>query len=239
MCILIVLRNRVDGYPLLVGSNRDEFRDRPWDPPARDGKLLTPRDRRAGGTWIALHDDGLVVAVTNRPDPVFDASRPSRGLLALDAARAGTVASARDLLAREVFHTPRNAFQILIADAREAWVAIAPVRRSCFEQEDPIPDGVHTMTNLRGLDELDHRGALDALDLPAGTPLDEAVEKMKAALRTHADAGPGGKDEICKHGDDRGTLSSTIVALPAPGSGREPLFLFAPGAPCETKYAAV
>lgn len=237
MCILIVLRDRIEGYPLLVGSNRDEDRSRPWEPPCRDGEILAPRDRKAGGTWIALADSGLLVAVTNRPDPTLDPTRPSRGLLTLDAARAGTVAAARELLVDETFHAPRNAFQMLVADATDAWIVLTRAKKICFMEEHPLPPGLHTLTNRMGLDELDHGGALDALDVPAGTPLDRAIDLLKAALATHADPGPDGPDEICKHGADRGTLSSTIVALPAPGSGNAPVFLFAGGPPCTTPFA--
>ncbi len=34
----------------------------------------------------------------------------------------------------------------------------------------PVPDGLHTLTNLTGLDELNHRGGLTPLDLPEDTP---------------------------------------------------------------------
>ena len=98
MCTLVILKDRIAGYPLVLGANRDEFRDRPWEPPRRDGGVVAPRDLRAGGTWLALADSGLLVAVTNRPEEDPDPDRPSRGTLALDLARTGSVAAARDLL---------------------------------------------------------------------------------------------------------------------------------------------
>ena len=82
MCTLVILRDVVAGYPLVLGANRDEYRDRPWEPPRREGEVLAPRDLRAGGTWLAVHRRGLLVAVTNRADLPYDPSRPSRGLLA-------------------------------------------------------------------------------------------------------------------------------------------------------------
>jgi hypothetical protein len=62
---------------------------------------------------------------------------------------------------------------------------------------------------------------------------------IEPALRVHGDTGPQGKKQVCKHGEERGTLSSAIVALPEPGSGHAPLFWFAPGTPCETDYSQV
>ncbi len=240
MCILVILRNRVKGWPLVVGANRDEFRDRPWAPPARDGDLLTPRDLRAGGTWIALHDAGLLVAVTNRPDPPPDPTRPSRGLLALELARTGDPGAARRLLGTELGRTPRNAFQVLLATAEEARVAVHPGARGGPFDEVEIPDGIHTLTHLRGLDELEDRGALRPLREAAEGDLRDVIEAMRRVLGTHAPAGPAGPDEICKHGTDRGTLSSSILALPAPSPGtRSALWLFAPGPPCTTPYRPV
>jgi hypothetical protein len=239
MCILIVLRNRVQGRPLVVGANRDEFRDRPWRPPLRTGPVLAPRDLRAGGTWIALHDAGLTVAVTNRPEPDPDPERPSRGILALDLAGTGDAGRAVELLEAELRRARRNAFRVLVATAAEAYVGVHPGPDGSWGEILEVDDGLHTLTNLRGLDELDHRGALDAADLREGTPLEAALPRMKEALAVHEDRGPGGADAICKHGEDRGTLSSSILALPAPGSGEAPLFLFAPGPPCETAWEEI
>jgi hypothetical protein len=235
VCILLVLRDRVAGWPIVVGSNRDEYRDRPWDPPRLDGGILAPRDRRAGGTWIGLHRAGLLVAVTNRPDPDPDPDRPSRGTLAMDLLAAGTVDGAVARLRATVREGRRNAFQALIASATEAVVGVHPDEEGGVEVRS-IPSGLHTLTNRWGLDELDHRGVLDDVDLPPGSTLPEALERMKTALATHEDRGPGAPDTICKHGDDRGTLSSTIVAVPGEPS-TVPVFLMAPGAPCEAPWS--
>ncbi len=73
------------------------------------------------------------------------------------------------------------------------------------------------------------------LDRPEGATLDETLARLRGTLALHDDRGPGGRDVICKHGKDRGTLSSTIVALPASGEV-PPVFLMAPGAPCELAW---
>ncbi|MHC4861355.1 MAG: NRDE family protein, partial [Planctomycetota bacterium] len=117
MCILVVIRERVAGWPVVVGANRDEYRDRPWEPPRWDGDVLAPRDLRAGGSWIALHRDGFLVALTNRPEARPDPARPSRGLLVMDLARQGEVRAALGLLEEELARRRRNAFQVLLASA--------------------------------------------------------------------------------------------------------------------------
>jgi Transport and Golgi organisation 2 len=236
MCILLILRNRVEGYPLVVGANRDEYRDRPWDLPRMDGDVLAPRDRRAGGTWIGVNRSGLLVAVTNRPEEAPDPSRPSRGLLAMDLLRVASPEHALDLLRSELARERRNALRVLVASADEAHVATHPAD----DDGGPVtirgvPDGLHTLTNRRGLDDLDHRGGLDAANLPAASTLYDALGRLKSALALHDDRGPGGPDTICKHEHDRGTLSSTIIALPERAEAA-PVVLMAPGAPCETPW---
>jgi hypothetical protein len=238
MCILVILRNRVAGWPLIVGSNRDESRDRPWDPPRVDGHVLAPRDRRAAGTWIGVNRAGLVVAVTNRPDPDFDRARPSRGAVAMDLLRCAGVDEAADRLRVILEDGRRNAFQILLGSVERAVAAVHPGEDGEPLALHEVAEGLHTLTNVRGLDELDHAGALAPADLPAGTELDEALAALRGVLATHEDRGPGPPDVICKHGDDRGTLSSTIVALPEAG-GAPPVFLMAAGAPCETVWEDV
>jgi hypothetical protein len=157
----------------------------------------------------------------------------------MDLAETGSAESARRRLETELRRTRRNACQVLAATANACWVGVHP-----GPDGDPckileVPEGLHTLTNLRGLDELDHRGALEALDLPRGADLEEAVPLFFSALGTHADSGPDDPDVLCKHGEDRGTLSSSVLALPDPASGEAPRWWFAAGAPCETEFLPV
>jgi hypothetical protein len=78
-------------WPVLLGAVRDEFVERPWDPPAAHWPdhpgVLGGRDRTAGGTWLAVDPDCRHPAVgallNGRPLPPVDGARPSRGGLPL------------------------------------------------------------------------------------------------------------------------------------------------------------
>jgi hypothetical protein len=91
----VLLRFRPgDAWPVLLGAVRDEFRGRPWDPPAAhwgDPAVQGGRDRQAGGTWLAVdRSRGVVSALLNgvrRPEPPDGRPRPTRGTLALAALR--------------------------------------------------------------------------------------------------------------------------------------------------------
>ncbi len=85
MCLIVFAYNCHPVYRLILGANRDEFRDRPTDPArfwSDAPHLLAGRDKVAGGTWLGITTNGKVAAVTNYRDPrqqVVDP--PSRGNL--------------------------------------------------------------------------------------------------------------------------------------------------------------
>jgi hypothetical protein len=114
MCT-VVLRWAPDApWPVLLGAIRDEFADRPWDPPARhwDGPwagLLGGRDRQAGGTWLAVDPTPGrpgVAALLNagRRDPLEHGARPTRGTLALGVLVEGEPPNAEALRDYDRFH---------------------------------------------------------------------------------------------------------------------------------------
>jgi hypothetical protein len=93
MCTVLVRCRPGSRWPLLVAAVRDEFLDRPWDPPAahwpEQPSFVGGRDRTAGGTWLAV-DTGAraFAAVLNgvrQPLPEAGQVRPTRGTLPLAA----------------------------------------------------------------------------------------------------------------------------------------------------------
>ena len=62
MCTLVILRRPGHDWPLLLGANRDEMKDRPWDAPARHWddrpEVVAGRDRLSGGSWLGVNKDG-------------------------------------------------------------------------------------------------------------------------------------------------------------------------------------
>ena len=97
MCTLIIGRDLVARGSVLVAANRDEDPARPTDPPgvlSESPRVVGGRDRRAGGTWLAVREARAVVAILNRRDRSGEPApaargRSSRGMLALEVAGAG------------------------------------------------------------------------------------------------------------------------------------------------------
>lgn len=231
MCILIVLRGWHPEHPLVLASNRDERRDRPASPPGlwigERSRLLSPRDRRGGGTWFAIDDRGRFAAITNLAGipPVPDA--PSRGLLphlVLDHPDLG--AGIEAVKARVAEHAHAG-FQLVVGDAQALFVLRhAHGQVSTIEWVQPLL----VVTNEHEPGKLDPRGLSPAL-LP-NVDLPRRLDLLANVLR---DRGGDGRHAICKRGDTYGTVSSSLVAVPA----ADPLALiwrYAPGPPDITEY---
>lgn len=154
MCTVLLRFAPGSDRPVLLGAVRDEFADRPWDPPGThwDGPrraLVGGRDRTAGGTWLAVDpssDRPAIAALLNgvRRPPLPDRTRPTRGTLALDALATGRTPDHHDL-------TDYDGFHLLVATSTSAqvwsWNAEALHHRS-------LAPGDHIVVNL-GVDAAD------------------------------------------------------------------------------------
>src|SRR5262245_3129230 len=70
MCLLVMLSRVIPGTPLVVAANRDEWLARPaiaMTSLSEAPRIRGGRDERAGGTWLATSESGLVVGLTNVP----------------------------------------------------------------------------------------------------------------------------------------------------------------------------
>ena len=88
MCLLAIAIGASARWPMVIASNRDEYRDRPtlplavWTTP-NDVTLLSGRDQRAGGTWMGCTPAGRMALLTNVREPEATAAALSRGDLPL------------------------------------------------------------------------------------------------------------------------------------------------------------
>ncbi len=121
MCLILVAWQMHPEYPLVVAANRDEFYARPTaeaDHWPEDPRIVGGRDLEAGGTWLALREDGRFAAVTNVREAEPAQGERSRGHLPADFLRGeqdpGAYAAAID--------GGRFAgFNLLLADPHALW----------------------------------------------------------------------------------------------------------------------
>jgi uncharacterized protein with NRDE domain len=255
MCTLAAYVRVTAEVPLLVAANRDEFLDRPSAAPAliaHDPWVFAGQDLSAGGTWFGVNEHGMVVGLLNRRQPEGpDPARRSRGLLCLETLQTRSPAEAAQRL-RGVDAAAYNSFNLLVADAREAFVATAPFpaalprRHGLHEpgarvQITPLPSGVHLLTNAELNDPTCPRIAKSselfrAFTPPSAAAIECAVPALCVILSDHAtalDPRASTIDTLCVHRDGYGTRSSSIVAVTAAGTMR---YWHAAGPPCRSAY---
>jgi hypothetical protein len=95
MCTAIISVDPSSPVPVLLVGVRDEFLARDWEPPGRHWPerpgLVGGRDRRAGGTWLAVDPDAprAAVVLNGRGRMAPEDGRASRGELPLRVAADG------------------------------------------------------------------------------------------------------------------------------------------------------
>ncbi len=231
MCLLLVLRGRFASHPVLVAGNRDERTDRKASPPGlwvgQRQRMISPRDREKGGTWLCVGRNGMFAGLTNwsRTPPPPDAA--TRGELPHLAVDAGSVADAQRAVLEFTRSRALGGFQLVLADAdRMVVIRHADGRLESVECEREFA----LLTNEHGPGELSLPG-LDAALAPRATP-QEQLEAMRPLLLLR---GANGEHAVLKKGPGYGTVSSSLIAA----HRDDPLQLvwrFASGPPDEAPY---
>ena len=244
MCLLLAAVDVVDGHPLVCLANRDEYHARASEPPALRGgdpAVVCGLDVRAGGTWLGMSAAGVIAVITNRPGDE-DAARPSRGRLCFEALGARSAAAGAARAADWAGANGPNPFSLFVGDATSAFAVTfdgppGPPRTRV------LGPGLHTLSNLHDVDELDARRVLDvapggAITLPEGIALDAASAALTRLARSHATL-DATRNAVCVHDDAnaRGTVSAAVLAIDA--EGRPARYLAADGRPCREPFRAV
>lgn len=208
MCTILLRLAPGAAEPILVGANRDEFRARPSDDPLEIAPgVFAGRDREAGGTWLAVGRSGLA-AITNISAAPRLANARTRGTLPLDALAGRLPSDFADY----------NAFNLLVVD-RDGARVLTHLGEGRMAGPVALGPGTHVIVNE-----------------PFGVGACPRAERARRILDDHepafdvlADHGPDG---LCHHGEQYGTVSSTVVALGDRfGVAR---YWHRPGQPCVT-----
>ena len=254
MCLLVFAWQTEPGSPLIVAANRDERLDRPARSLCvlRDSepRVLGGRDDLAGGTWLAVNEQGVVAGLTNRPSPGGrDPTKRSRGELPLIAATEWSADDGVAELSRRVRPDEYNPAWLLVGDRRSLYyVELTLDREPSVRQLGP---GIHVLENA-ALGEsslkVDRVHALLAAASATGHSLWAALPSVLADHAVPAANGtPSGTDDTerppatlaaCVHTDDYGTRSAALIRV-RPGPDIRPDTLVADGPSCVTSFVDV
>jgi uncharacterized protein with NRDE domain len=244
MCTIAILLEVVDGAPLVVAANRDEFYARPTRPPELIGEPNGDRiaggvDVLSGGTWLAIRHDGRFAAVTNQRVAV--APMPgvrSRGLVVKELAAAADP----DAYVAAIDPVMYASMNLVWGDARG--VSIAYSRHDGTLELAALPAGIHVLCNDRlGADGFPRGERLHRAIAGARLAWPAIVPALEAALADHTRSEPPpsalpadrARDltAVCIHSAGYGTRSSTIFAA---RPGETLAYLHADGPPCVTPF---
>lgn len=231
MCSLFVLLGVEPDYPILVAANRDEVRERKASPPGlfvgTRRRILSPRDRLAGGTWMGVNDRLWFAGLTNVAGGSRSPSATSRGELphlALDQDRFEDIEPA---VASAVAKCVYNQFQLLVTDGTAA-LAFRHVAGE-LTVERPAATTL-TLTNEHALNALQAPWLQEAR--AAGKSIEERLASLTAILR---DEGAATGHRVLKPGGAYGTVSSSVLAVPR-DDPRQLVWRYAQGSPDVAPY---
>lgn len=208
MCLLAIFFRVVEDAPLVIGANREEFYNRPGEPPQileGPARAIAGIDSLAQGTWLGVNDRGMVVAVTNRKKSNVPPQPRSRGLLAREMLECTSISKALDLAQKELDLNRYAGCNIICSDQDRVVI---------FEAGDwlrikPLPPGLHVVANENVNDGGDRR-VNHALNWLCSRDYANSQHCLAALQQLCCQ---NGDPPICLHGQDRGTVSSSLLCL--------------------------
>ena len=212
MCLIALMHRVVEGWPLIFGANREEDYARGGEPPMlwpTKPQFIAGRDPIGGGTWLGVNAHGVLIAITNRRRSEQPAQPRSRGLLVTYLLACDHFSSAEALGIRELSTHHYAGCNVLIADGERATV----IHHGDWMRVKPLPPGIHILANRDVNDESDRRSryAYEMLASQRYPDVDVALLALQAVCSHHQSPTP-----ICLNGDNRGTVSSTLIGLTKP-----------------------
>jgi|SRR5579875_618604 len=246
MCTLAIYFQVFPTRPVVVAANRDEFLDRPALAPTvlnQAPVIAGGKDLKAGGTWLAINQFGMVAGLLNRrSSTAADPSLRSRGQLCLQALHHADVEQAIAYVTRQDPNA-YNPFNLLVASPR---VAVVADNRGGRIRATRLAPGMHLLTNL-DVDDFECPRISAAFERfralcqePAlgdrGAELRARLATLLADHSTQLDPRSNRPNALCLHGDKYGTRSSSIISIGASGASEH---YFAPGPPCVNVHTRV
>jgi hypothetical protein len=233
MCTLAILYRVARGTPILVAANREERFDRPTQyPKIQSGspRVVCGIDRRAGGTWLGVNQNGLFCAVSNRRKLAVPPDARSRGLLCRELLELRTAKEAAAHAAKELSKGIYAGANYVCADARYAAVVHGGDKVEIVE----LSPGLHVVTAGDVDDPKDERHQFVRRMLTLHT-LDSAVTFLAVASRVFSrKPDDEGRRGVVILGNEVGTVSSTLLSLPR--KIQQAIYQYAPGPPCDHPY---
>jgi hypothetical protein len=179
---------------------------------------------------LGVNQNGMFVACCNRMKLKPVIAPRSRGVLCRELLRADSAREAVDKAMDELSANKYEGVNFIIADSSSAWAVHGGDEPNVVELEE----GLSIIANQDVNDPRDERVQL-AYRLLTLQTLDSPVKFLAVASKVFSrPPSPPGRPSMIIRGSDRGTLSSTLLALGK--KPRDAIFQFANGSPDMAKY---
>lgn len=244
MCTVVILRRPNHDWPLLIGANRDEMKNRSWLVPERHWAerphVVAGIDNQAGGTWMGFNDDAVVACILNRVGTL--GGHPdfrSRGELPLEALDHESADVAAESL-QDINPQAYRPFNMVVADYASAYLV---KNDGMFIQTEEIGEGL-SMVSARELnDEKSDRIKLHLprfRSAPAPDPERDDWMAWQALLSSRKSISDSRGAMQIETDSGFETISSSLLALPKPWEkSRKPIWKFCSGKPGQADYLPV
>jgi len=233
MCVLAIQYKAARDAHVLVAQNREEYFDRPTQAPRIQSgrpRVLCGVDRKAGGTWLGVNQQGLFVAVANRTKTIVPAEPRSRGLLCRELLNHRTAKEAADHAAKQLRTDKYLGANFVCADAKTGAVVYGGDKVQIVE----LIRGLHILTD-GNMDDVSDQRQEYVRRLLTLQRLDSAVAFLAVASKAFSRRpGDVGRRGVVIVGDHYGTVSSTLLALTR--KPQNSVYQYAPGPPPEHAY---
>ena len=123
MCTLLIYRNPKSDWPVVIATNRDEYYERKFRPPAyhwKNKSIFAGKDKKKGGSWLGVNSAGVCVCILNRKNKEVKKINKSRGLLVLRALEKNSALSAKNQVFKIIDSSFYN-FNLFITDKKNAY----------------------------------------------------------------------------------------------------------------------
>lgn len=232
MCLLVALFQVIPGAPLIFAANRDELLARPaltMTVLQESGpRLVGGKDLLAGGTWLAVGDQGLIAGLTNKP-ATRDPTLRSRGELPLLVAGQASADEAAKHIQAHLRAEERSPAWLLFGDRNTLYYADLTGKGA--PTAEPLQPGIHVLENsplhvaTRKSERV--RAEVGKVVTLSGDALKDA---LFAVLKSHERSeGSPPTEAACVHAGVYGTRSSLLAVV---GEAGAPTVWWTDGPPC-------
>ena len=221
MCTSVILFRKKNNWPFIIASNRDEDFFRLSKIPGRHWKnqkyILGGLDKRAGGTWCAINNSGVMGCIHNRNFKRKNFRlKKTRGEIILKILKGKSAVESINIF-KKINMSFYDGFNLIIADKNNAyWIKFYKSNKN--SKINKIPEGISVITdndlnNKRDLKINYYKKLFESTKAPEP---DKNLWKDWESLLSSSkiDSQTNKNQAICFNLNNQfGTVSSTIISI--------------------------